>query len=293
MMETNVIINDQDKLWEMVKWVTPIVLFFAGYLINEFIRKSIHKKELRVLEDLLLSQLQQLHQQVVDQTEHNSDCIHKSQSFDENDIRLKRHYGTNIERIRKIPFKDIFQILVNDPIRRFKKRDYYVERFNKLFRIIDYFESGISSSYINNDMIIRNLNEFLEKWNQSQKQILNFRNLLVSTLNSQNIPISNDSFLFDLVETIKGFENKYGKDIQNLELAFNEYIVPLIELTKKYSNDTRSAYLMGILQESKHAYIETSAQRKLCSDELIELNNSLLKFNPELNKIIEEIKNKA
>lgn len=219
-METNVFINNQDKIWEIIKWITPVFLFFLAYFINEAIGIRKRKKELRIIKALLITQLQQLHQQIQDQIEQNSDCIKRSESFDGMDLRLKRHYGTNIERIRKISFNDIFQILIKNPTRRYRKRDYYVERFNKMFRIIDYYDTAILISYTNNDMILRNLNEFLEKWNSSQKQTLNFRNLLVYTLNSQNIPISNDIFVSGLVDISNSFETKYGMDVQNLELAF-------------------------------------------------------------------------
>lgn len=292
-METNVYFNNQDKIWELINWLTPVILFFSGYFLNEWVRKRNQNKELRILKSLLLTQFQQLFSQVNDQIENNFDCITKSETFDNNDLRLNRHYGTNIERIKKIPFKDLFQILVNEPAQKFKKRDYYIERFNKLFRIIDYFESSIASSYTNNDLILRNLNEFLEKWNNSQKQILNFRNLSVSTLNSHQIPIKNDAFVSAFVFVSKAFEDKYSKDIQNLEIAYNDFILPLIAFAKEYSSDPRSAYLMGILQESKHAFLETKAQRLTWSNELRNLNDSLSKFNPELNKINEEIKNKA
>lgn len=50
---------------------------------------------------------------------------------------------------------------------------------------------------------------------------------------------------------------------------------------------------MGILQDSKHAFLETKSQRQMCAEGLKELNDSLTKFNPELEKIIKEIKNKA
>lgn len=292
-METNVYLNNHDKIWELLNWLTPVVLFFIGYFINEWVKNRNQKKELKILKSLLLTQLQQLFNQVNDQIENNADCIKRSESSDENDVRLKRHSGSNIERIRNIPFKDLFQILVNEPSQKSKNRYYYIERFNKLFRIIDYYDLSIKSSYGNNDIILRNLNEFREKWNNSQKQILHFRNLLVSTLNSQRIPIANNSFVSTFVNICEAFEEKYGKDIQNLDLAYNEFIISLIAFSKEYSNDPNSAFLMSMLQESKHAYLETKAQRLTLSIELKDLNKSLSKFNPELNKIIEEINNKA
>jgi hypothetical protein len=292
-METNYLLGQSDKLFEILKWITPIILFSLGYLVNEWIAFNKRKKDLRVLKSLILTQLQQLYEQVNEQITHNTDCIKRLGTFENNDVRLNRHYGYNIDRIRQIPFKDTFQILVNGPLKKNRKRDYYINRFNKLFRLIDYYYAGISSSYLDNDMTIKNLNDTLEKWNLSHAQTTNLKNLLVTTINAKQLPPDSDQFVAKYAEIVHQFGLKFGKNVQNLEIGFNELVIPLSELTKKHSGDPRSAYLMGILQESRHAFLETKSQRQNSSAGLTQLNDALIKFNPEFKKIIDELENEA
>lgn len=291
-METNYFIGSSDKLFEILKWITPVLLFGLAYFINELIASKKRKRKLKVLKSLLLTQLLELYQHIIDQIKHNSDCITRLETFDTNDVRLARHSGSNIERIRQIPFEDIFQILVNAPAGKKKIRDYYIERFSKLFRIIDYYDTSIRTAYQDNDLTIRNLNETLEKWNKSHFQTINFKNMLTTLIKINNLQLSADTFVDGFSTIIHEFGEQHGNNVQNLDLAFSEFVLPLIEHSKKHSDDPRSAYLMGLLQESKHAYLETKSIRLYAAEGLKKLNESLSKFNPAFEKIITEIKNK-
>ena len=281
-------------IFEIFKWITPIILFFLGYLVNELIRWRNRIKELKLLRSFLLTQLQQLYQNVKDQIDLNVICIKRLKDFDKKDLRLGRISGNQINRIKQIPFKDIFVILVQKPLKKKKKgKDYLLERFNKLHKILDYYDTAISSLYSNNDNIIKNLNNILEKWNQSHSQTTNYKNTLVSINKSTGIDYGMDKFVTGYNDIIFEFGEKYGNNVQNIEIGYQELVLPLFEHSKKFSNDKRAAYLMQILQVSRRAYLETKSQHNLSRQGLIETTRHLIKFNIEFKNIIEEIENEA
>lgn len=281
-------------IFEIFKWITPIILFFLGYLVNELIRWRNRIKELKLLRSFLLTQLQQLYQNVKDQIDLNVICIKRLKDFDKKDLRLGRISGNQINRIKQIPFKDIFVILVQKPLKKKKKgKDYLLERFNKLHKILDYYDTAISSLYSNNDNIIKNLNNILEKWNQSHSQTTNYKNTLVSINKSNGIDYGMDKFVTGYNDIIFEFGEKYGNNVQNIEIGYQELVLPLFEHSKKFSNDKRAAYLMQILQVSRRAYLETKSQHNLSRQGLIETTRHLIKFNIEFKNIIEEIENEA
>ena len=281
-------------IFEIFKWITPIILFSLGYLVNELIRWRNRIKELKLLRSFLLTQLQQLYQNVKDQIDLNVICIKRLKDFDKKDLRLGRISGNQINRIKQIPFKDIFVILVQKPLKKKKKgKDYLLERFNKLHKILDYYDTAISSLYSNNDNIIKNLNNILEKWNQSHSQTTNYKNTLVSINKSNGIDYGMDKFVTGYNDIIFEFGEKYGNNVQNIEIGYQELVLPLFEHSKKFSNDKRAAYLMQILQVSRRAYLETKSQHNLSRQGLIETTRHLIKFNIEFKNIIEEIENEA
>ena len=278
---------------EILKWITPVILFFLAYIINEAINRNKKRKELETLKSLLLTNLEQIYDQIADQITANSNCILRLKDFAEQDLRLSRHYSNNIERIKTIPFKDIFQILVKDPSKKNKNREYYFERYNELYRILDYYETILKTLIIDNETTLKNLNNALEIWNKSHAQTITFKNMLLSIAKSKKLRPSDDSFIAGIVELTYQFIEKYGKNCQNLEVGYNELVIPLVDHSKKHSDDPRSAYLMQLLQESRYAFSETQSIRNYSRSGLEETNETLARLSPKLKAIIEEIKNKA
>jgi hypothetical protein len=131
-METNYYIGISDKLFEILKWITPVILFFLTYFINELIHFRKKRKRLKDLKNLLITHLDTLQKEINDQIEANLNCISSTRDFNNPDVRLSRHYANNLERIKQIPFDEAYQILIKDPSRKYKKKEYYFDRYTRL-----------------------------------------------------------------------------------------------------------------------------------------------------------------
>jgi hypothetical protein len=286
-------IVNNEFLFEIIKWITPVILFFLAYLINELISVCKKKKEKRIFKVLFLTHLAQVLNQIDDLIKANSNCISRLNDFEKTDTRLTIHYSGNIDRIRQLPFKDIYQVLVKDPSRKNRDTrniDYLIDRYLEIYKILDFCDVIIKSNIIDNQTTINNINKEVAIWNEGHAQLVKFTNTLKTTLRSENIAIKDDPFVFGLAEIQNQFLDKNGINKQNIEIAVNEMLVPLINHSKAHSSDQRSLFLMEILIESRNAFLQIRAIKSNFSNDLNSKNEHLKETQSKFISILDEIR---
>jgi len=287
-METVTFSDPKGFFFEVIKWITPVILFILAYVVNACIQRCKRKKEKSLISEFILSQLDLLQKQVMTQINQNLDCIRRVKSFNEEDLRLYKVTGNQIERIKSISFNDQFEILVIDRLLKKKQKNIdknksIKEEFKELFRSIDSHEASLNIIFKNNEDFLRELNVTLKFWNESHIQTIDFLNSLIST------QASKDSFFRGFAKIVNDFETNYGINSQNIEIGYTSLAIPLIAHCKKHSYDPRSRFLMRITQKSREAYIQILMLRRNQRESLIESTRLMLGANRTLNSITQVI----
>ncbi len=286
-METVSFSDPKGFMFEVIQWITPVVLFFLAYVINSWIQGSKRKKEKSLVKELLIHQVSLLKEQILSQEKRNSKCIKQIEDFGQTDLRLAKEPVDYIKKIRSIPFKDQFEILLRDRLKRNKRRlrahnDNVKKHFNDFQRSIDALETCLNVLYENNLTGIRDINSTMELWNLSHIQTINFKNSLIPSVTNDQ-----DEFYIGFATVIHVFEEKNGKEVQDVSLGYGELVEPLIEHCKSHPRDPRARMLLAFLLESRKAFLQVTATRQNMKEDIDNLTEIIKGEREKLNSLLE------
>lgn len=286
-METVSFSGPNGFIFEVIQWITPVVLFFLAYFINAWIQGGKQKKEKSLLKEFLISQITLLKEQIVSQEEKNLECINQIVAFEITDLRLAKEPVDYIEKIRSIPFKDQFEILLRDRLKSNNRKnsghnELAKKNYNDFQRSIDVLENCLDALYKNNQTGILEINSTMELWNLSHIQTINFKNSLIPSASNKQ-----DEFYFGFAKVIHEFEVKNGKEVQDVSLGYKELVEPLIEHSKNHSLDPRAVMLLAFLLESRKAFFQVSATRQNMKEDIENITEIIIEERKKLNSLLE------
>lgn len=274
-------------LLEVLQWITPVVLFFLAYGINALIQRRKLLKEKRLKKEFLITQMELLCSRIVGQKKQNLNCIRRLDTSEERDLRIYRVTGNYIDRIKGVPFKDLFQIFVLDMVKPNRKRhaEYNQEvkkNFSLFQRSIDFLEPAFATLFENSDSQIKEINEQIAKWGEAHGLIIRYKNSLIPEKED-----AKDNFFLGFSAILSHFEKQHGNNVQDINLGYRELVLPLIKYSKIHSRDPRSSILMGFLQDSRAAFIQIEHYRNTLRESHIDYTRSIMKEYRVLNRLLE------
>jgi hypothetical protein len=185
----------------------------------------------------------------------------------------------------------LYEIFVTNRDGQIKsKADDFINTRNCLYNI-DFF---IKTQNDLNKEIYERLIYNVELWNQSLKILLNLSNSFVIEYKSDHENL-NDSFLkfFNDIIVKKQRELINKNSPENIEIDFNELIVPLKEYIKNNTQaDKRIIMITEPIMEIQKAYFEIQNLRYECRKNVIYSGRRLIKIKFLLNYSISNIKNR-
>ena len=183
--------------------------------------------------------------------------------------------------------EDLFKIYI---LRRKNQNKDRIPDFKNLNEIINYFKEAIPHLFNSNEKAINLFDNYRLDWNRSQNEIVDIYNKFITSNGAKGIKKGEDSFVDNLCLIFDSFFGKYGNDVLNIKLGYEEFVVPLIEFSKNNSIDVRSYYLLSVLQSARHSYKEIMTVREDHEKFLTTTLQDMKDFNQKLIELIEKLK---
>lgn len=275
---------ETNHYFEIIKWITPVVLFFLGLGFNKISEKLKENRRLRKVELYFYELLESLDSLVTQETEIINDCIYRLKDWQKNNVVLNQSSSRVLDRILEINQEDLFKIFA---LRKRGKKEQKIKDYKQLNGIIDYLSLTFTHIRIANKKEIEQINRHLVDWNSAHLKTTQFHNELISMDNKTNT----DSFLDGFISAISNF-NEEHKGTQNIELALDKLIIPLKKICQKHSEDLRASKLMTLLEESTLAFREIKQIRESHSEFLLSVTTDLIVNQKTLNELIVLMKKK-
>lgn len=266
----------------------PLIVFLLGLALLPFVDRLKKNKQLKMLELYFNELITLLNQHVEKQIKEIKKCISDIDNYDQNYFTLTQISGSSVDYLNKINNEDLFKIYISRRKNKYKDR---VTDFMNLNEIINYFQKALPHLFQSNEKAINLYDNYRQEWNQSQNAIVDIYNDFITYNNSRGIIKGQDAFVDKLCSIFDAFFNKYGIDLMNIKLGFEEFINPLIEFAKENSNDQRSYYLLGVLQKARHSYKEMITVRDDHKEFLTTTVQNMTTCNEKLSLLMEKLKN--
>ena len=270
----------------------PLIAFIIGILMTPFVNRIANNYRLKKFEEYFFDLIALLLEQIESQIPEIKNAISKCNNFETNDLTLTRITGHSLVNISKLNHEDLFKVFVL----RKRKGNNTVD-FSLLNKLIDFIDNVLPHIYSSNMDAIEKLSYYRNLWNESHMRFNNLYNQFISVNSSNGIQVGQDHYIDLVADILNSFSNKYGDQLQNIELGFNELTNPVIELSKINPQDQRSMVLLNELQKSKLYFHEIETVRgdhakflerslKSIEKSFLELNELISKLNNKQNKFI-------
>ena len=266
--------------------IFPVFTFIVGLIATPIFQKIGENKRLNRVENYFIQLLESLFVQVEAQKKEIKDCINRIDNLSESDIVLNKVSGRDFDLIDRIDSKDLFKILI---LRKKGKSKEKTRIFNEINSIIAFLNESLSNSLNSNKVVMEQIDQFRNDWNQSQKNISKTKNQFVINAKLTKTE-SRDYFLGEVHKTIESYNTKNKNKVINIFDAEEKLVEPLLSIVKSYSNDPRAGLLLIELQNAKLACAEIKSARKNHRDFLLKNLRRVSKVNRNLKKVIDEIK---
>lgn len=279
--------NQGNFLFELIKWLTPVLLFILAYIINELIKQTKRKKNLSKLKDFFFVNLKAITKQSEAQIKQNIDCIKRLKNNQETDIKIRKISGNHLKRLNEIKFDDLFEIFI---LRRKgkSKKDENFKLFYDLNNNIDFIETSTPTLFESNIEAISHITLIGNQWNTTLKQISNFRNIVALEYN-RNLPNSNVDPFADGFITLYDDFNKLDKvTVNNFYNVQHQLIIPLINHSQQFPPDSRAQFLIQLCS-SVNILFDTIIHARYQNRKFLTLTTrALMKTNIQLKNFIKE-----
>lgn len=266
----------------------PLIVFFLGLLFIPLIERLKKNWKLKMLELYYNELISYLIPQVKKQIQEIEKCLKDIDNFDQNSFTLARISGSSISSLDKLNNEDLFRIFILRRLRRYKDK---ISDFKNLNEFTNYFKEALPHLFHSNEKAIDLYDKYRLDWNDSQNTIVDVYNNFITTNNANGIKKGNDKFVDNLCLIFDNFFDKYGIDVQNIKLGYEEFVNPLIEFSKNNSVDYRSYYLLSALQTAGHSFKEMMTIREDHREFLTLTSNDMTLINNKLIDLMRKFKN--
>jgi len=171
--------NDE-KIFEIIKWITPVILFFLGFLIKWFYNKitaCFNRKELR---RYIYHTTESLISKIDKQIAEIDKCINKLNDIDENNIILAEIAGNELNELIELPSDKYYELFIQKSKGQSKIRQKLLRKFRNNLDYLSKSYKGLVEYNRKVDSIIR---DFTNDFNQRYISLINMQNRFISDNN--------------------------------------------------------------------------------------------------------------
>lgn len=277
-----------ERMFEIVKWLTPVVLFFFGYLLKWFVTKWSKYNRRKTHRSYIFNTVESLIKKEKTQVLEIKKCIERLKEITETDTIIAKVTGKETESLRHIKPHDYYEIFFLKAKGNLSQKEKNYRDFIKNIGFIDEFSEALFS--YNRDVFQR-LQLQYQEFNKGYVSLVEFQNNFIDYNNSQSINTQEDAFLMEIIVRIKRIFERFGNTIDDINVVYTEIIQPLVEHSKKFSGDRRASILIKPLMISKLAYLTIEQERKQHLKILEERENELSETIDSLTGSIVTFKN--
>jgi len=263
----------------------PLLTFIIGILLTPLVNRIADNYRLKKLEKYFYALISLLLKQIESQIPKIENTIDRCDDFNANDLTITRISGNSLVKLSKINHEDLFKIYI---LR--KKKNNNIEDFKNLNKLIDFIDNVIPHMYTSNLEAIDRFSYYRNLWNNSQIKVNNIYNQFINSNILNGITVGQDHFIDSMSDILNRFSDKYGNELQNLQIGFNELIEPAIDLSISNSQDPRSMIFLSELQNTKMYFREIETVREDHKKFLESILSNIDESFKELTELIETLK---
>ena len=270
-----------DQLFEIFKWITPVILFFLGFIINSLFKKYNNRRDRKRKRKFIFHTTNSLIQKNKVQSDQIKACIENLK-----EIIISRVSGNELRNLKEIASIDYYELFYS------KRKGSDEQKLKELTNFqdrIDFLEDFYDSIYMSNHETFDRIISHYEVFNQSYRELIKQVNGFV-TQNIQNkYQKGQDLLIEEVSKIIHEIPSKYGKIIDHISDLYNGVFLPVKEQCKANKDNPRSTVLLNIVQDGESAYLTIDYNRmnevKLLENkfnQLSEVNNDLKDLTKKL-----------
>lgn len=279
---------DSNFIIELIKWITPVLLFIAAYIVNKWIKRGNRRKQLKKIKNYFITILKALVKQNSAQIKQNIDCITRLKNYQTNNIKINKVASNSLKRISDIGFDDLFEIFVLNGKKNLSKDESH-KIFYDLNNNIDFIEASIPSLFESNIETISNLTQIGNKWNLTFQNIVDFRNKVALDYNRNMMPETTDKFADGFINAYDQYISMPKSEVDNFNNAHQKLIIPLINHARLFHVDPRANILLQFCTTMNILHESILDQRYQHRKFLILSTRGIIKTNSELKKFLKTL----
>jgi hypothetical protein len=273
-----------EQFFEIIKWITPVILFFLGFIINGLFKKYNNCRGRKRKRKFILYTVKSLIQKNKVQSDQIKACIENLKEIDNTEIIIARVTGNELRNLKEISSIDFYELFYS------KRKGSDEQKLKELTNFqdrIDFLEDFYDSFYKSNHETFNRIISHYELFNQSYRELIKQVNQFVAHNIQHNYQKGQDLLIEEVSRIIKEIPSKYGKIIDHISDLYNGVFMPVKDHCKSNKDNPKSTVLLNILQDGEAAYLTIDYNRK---NEVKILENKLCQLNEVDNDLKDLIK---
>jgi len=268
-----------DHIFEIIKWLTPVALFFLGFLIKWFISRIKDCYQRKNLRAFIFSSVKELVKKNHSQINEIKKCIEYLKNVDDSNILITKVCGIDGTYIREIKPLDYYTLFI---LKNKTKKENKFKSYRNLMDNLIYIEELNNMVFTENRTVVNRIMLFMERFSEYHKNFIEVFNEKKKLNNVEKIIKGSDPFLDQIGDIQNKFREKYKPPISMPSIIFEFIIKPITNICKKFSADERVTDIFQPIQNAKLCFDRISFERNHHADYLQEI----IKAFEEANKTI-------
>jgi hypothetical protein len=248
-----------EQLFEIIKWITPVILFFLGFIINGLFRRFNNCSARKRKRKYIFHTVKSLIQKNKVQGDQIEVCIRNLEEIDNTEILITKVSGNELRNLREISSSEYYELFFSK--RRGASETKLTELTNFQDRI-DFLEDFYGSFYKSNHESFERIIKQYDLFNQSYRELIKQVNGFVSHNIQKEYKKDQDLLVKEVSKIIHEIPSKYGKIIDHISDLYNGVFLTVKEQCKANKSNPKSIILLNILQDGDSAYLTIDYNRK-------------------------------
>ena len=265
--------------------ILPVVLFLSGYWLGVFIESFKEKRKKERLKKYFIQLIHQLNKKLEKQIIEINLAIERQDDYTSKKLMADRVSGESHKLLRYINREELYEIIVEKKKRKTEER---TKLFDELMSKIDFVYEFLNVFEINLMNIPKSYSIYDKLWNDSQFELVQTYNLLVTTSHlhkGKDKLVDELSKIFTRINDLKG-DKPYIDDIM---LSYNAVIEPMNEILLSINDDVRTVKLMDLVQKSKFAFFGMREIRRSNKDNYLLMAERLEEVRKEILELLTKL----
>lgn len=273
-----------NALFEIIKWLTPVFLFFLGFIINELFSRRKNYIERKYRREFIFFNIRSLIRRNENQVNEIKSCISRLADPNDTNIIVTRVTGNELVDLKELKPTEFYTIFY---LKNKCDKTSNLEQFRHFRDSLDYIDTFYYYLFESNRDAFKRIISHYEDFNKSYLQFINLMNAFLIENNINKIEKGQDSFIDSLATIVDSVYEKYGNVVEKITIMFDEVIIPSKALCKIHSGNIRAHKLLSIILEAQKTFLEIEIRRKHEIEDLTNKSNGLESMNKKLKQSID------